>query len=168
MLDANLEHIKMIIEKPLNDLGYDLVRVLISGKIRLKLQVMIDRLDETPLTMNDCVKASRNISSLMDVEDPIEASYNLEVSSPGQDRPLTRLKDFRRYLKSKIKLETFDSIDGQKRFQGILQAVENEDIILGIESDNRSIQISVNQIKKAHLIPDFLIPSKGQKQKRER
>lgn len=167
MRDAKVELITNIIEKPLNDLGFDLARVSLSGKVKLKLQVMIDRMDETPITMKDCVKASRYISSLMDVEDPIDASYDLEVSSPGHDRPLTRPKDFRRYVNNKIKLKTFDPIDGQKRFQGLLKEVGDDGIILMDESSEKPVEIRFEGIQIARLIPSYEKLDKGQKQKRE-
>jgi len=164
MQDAKAKLIAEIIEEPLNHMGYDLVRVLLSGKVRLKLQVMIDRLDEEPLTIDDCVKASRHISSLMDVEDPIEGAYDLEVTSPGLERPLTRPKDFKRFLREHIKVKTEDAIEGQKRFQGLLSEVTNEGITLLISEDSeKSLEIGFENIQKAQLIYNFENDGKGQK-----
>ncbi|MGB0843376.1 MAG: ribosome maturation factor RimP, partial [Alphaproteobacteria bacterium] len=95
-----------LIEPLVGDLGFDLVRVLMTGNENPRLQVMIERLDGEGLGVEDCVSVSRAISALMDVEDPIEQAYNLEVTSPGVDRPLTRIKDFARFEGYEVKLET--------------------------------------------------------------
>ena len=167
MFDPKADLIAKIIEEPLNHMGYDLVRVTLSGKVRMKLEVMLDRLDETALTIDDCVKASRHISSLMDVEDPIDGAYDLEVTSPGLDRPLTRPKDFVRFQGENVKVKTEDAIEGQKRFQGLLSQVTNEGITLDNEEFEKPLEIGFDNIQKAQLIYDFENAEKGQKQKRE-
>ena len=114
-------------------LGYDLVRMLMTGNENPRLQVMIERFDGAGLGVEDCVGLSKAISALMDVEDPIEQAYNLEVTSPGVDRPLTRMADFIRFEGYEVILETHTayntvSKDGtpgfQRRFHGRLGGVE--------------------------------------------
>lgn len=166
MFDSVTERIAELIEEPLNALGYDLIQVLISGKIRLKVRIVIDQLEGTPLTLDDCVQASRRISAIMDVEDPLESSYTLEVSSPGLDRPLTRPKDFERYVQQKINLKTFDFLEGQKRFQGILASVSSEGIFLQVDGSEKIMEIRFDAIQNARLIPVFEDNKKGKKQKK--
>ncbi len=101
------------------DMGYELVRVRLTGARRPTLQVMIDR-DDRPVVVEDCAELSRVLSALLDVEDPIDKEYVLEVSSPGIDRPLTRLKDFARFAGHEAKIELRDAVDGRKRFRGAL------------------------------------------------
>lgn len=155
MHQAKEDFIASVIEKPLNHMGYDLVRITLLGKVRLKLLIMIDRLDEQALTMDDCVKASRYISSLLDVEDPIEGAYDLEVSSPGLDRPLTRLKDYKRFISRVIKVRTHEPINEQKRFKGLLSNVTESGITLVSEDNETPVEIKFENIQKAHLIPIF-------------
>lgn len=132
-----------LIEPLTNDLGYDLVRLQMSGNERPKLQVMIERWDGAAIDVSDCVACSRAISAIMDVEDPIESAYDLEVTSPGVDRPLTRLRDFIRFEGYEAKLETeiaytvaaTDDEPGrlQKRFRGRLAGVEDGEVLLQTE-----------------------------------
>ena len=91
-----IKRIEALISPSLQEMGLSIVRTQLSGKERLKLQIMIERSNGTSVNLGDCTKASRAISTLMDVEDPIRGSYTLEVSSPGIDRPLVHLKDFER------------------------------------------------------------------------
>ncbi len=112
-------------------LGYELVRIrLMSGKSTV-LQVMAEK-PEGGIEVDDCAKISSAISAVLDVEDPIEGEYTLEVSSPGIDRPLTRLKDFDAWADYEAKLETSELIDGRKRFRGMLRGVEGCEILIEI------------------------------------
>src|ERR1700733_12733059 len=103
----DLEHrIAEMIEPSLDGMGYELVRVLMQGRQNPVLQVMAERKDGAGMTVEDCADISRQISALLDVDDPIAGAYSLEVSSPGIDRPLTRPKDFEAYAGFEAKLET--------------------------------------------------------------
>lgn len=117
-----------IVQPVLEDMGYDLVRVQISGgEEAMVVQIMIEHLDETKqITVDDCENASNAVSVILDVEDPINGMYQLEMSSPGIDRPLTRLKDFVKYTGLEAKIELDDPLAERKRFRGILGGVENE------------------------------------------
>ncbi len=114
-------------------MGYEIVRVQLSGGRRPVLQIMAERVDGAPMTVDDCADISRTVSALLDVEDPISGAYHLEVSSPGIDRPLTRLKDFERYAGFEARIETKALIDGRRRFKGVLKGTAGETVRVEIE-----------------------------------
>ncbi|MCP4922532.1 MAG: ribosome maturation factor RimP [bacterium] len=146
--------IESLISPSLQEMGLSLVRAQLSGKERMKLQIMIERDDETPVKVGDCQKASRAISTLMDVEDPISGAYTLEVSSPGLDRPLVQLKDFERFAGNSIKLATHAPIEDRKRFSGLLQGRKGETVILEVDlSDGESVELHVDfsNIRQANI-----------------
>jgi ribosome maturation factor RimP len=113
----------------LADLGYRLVRVRISGLAGCTVQVMAERPDGT-MTIEDCEAASRALSPVLDVADPIESSYRLEISSPGIDRPLVRRSDFDRYAGHVAKIEMNVPFDGRRRFRGVLLGTEGAQVRL--------------------------------------
>ena len=131
-MDGN-ERIEGLITPTIAAMGYEIVRVHLSGGRRPVLQVMAERLDGAAMSVDDCADISRTVSALLDVEDPISGAYNLEVSSPGIDRPLTRLKDFARYAGFEARIETKGLIDGRRRFKGILKGVTGETVRLEVE-----------------------------------
>src|SRR5262249_54183907 len=112
-------------EPVLAGLGYRLVRVRISGFAGCTVQIMAERPDGT-MTIEDCEAASRALSPVFDVTDPIEGAYRLEISSPGIDRPLVRRSDFERYAGHVAQVEMQVPIEGRKRFRGELQGTEGE------------------------------------------
>src|SRR5262245_35854267 len=109
----------------LNGLGYRLVRVRVSGTSGCTVQIMAERPDGT-MAIEDCEAASRSLSPVLDVEDPIERAYRLEISSPGIDRPLVRRSDFERYAGHEMKVEMGVALDGRKRFRGLLLGVTGD------------------------------------------
>lgn len=120
-----------IITPVVEDMGFEVVRVrLMTGKESI-LQVMAQKPDGT-IEVDECGKISTAISAVMDVEDPILDAYTLEVSSPGIDRPLTRMKDFDQWEGFEAKIETEELIDGRRRFKGILAGVEGDEILITI------------------------------------
>ncbi len=128
-----------IITPVIEDMGYELVRVrLMSGKTST-LQVMADK-PEGGIEVDDCAKISTAIGAVLDVEDPIVDEYALEVSSPGIDRPLTRLKDFANFEGYEAKIETDDMIDGRRRFKGELAGVEGNEVLINIEEGTVGLQ----------------------------
>jgi ribosome maturation factor RimP len=128
-----------IITPVIEDMGYELVRVrLMSGKESI-LQIMADR-PQGGIEVDDCAKISQAVSAVLDVEDPILDAYTLEVSSPGIDRPLTRLKDFEVFEGYEAKIETADLIDGRRRFKGTLAGVEGEEVLINIEEGTIGLQ----------------------------
>ena len=121
-----------IITPVIEDMGYELVRVrLMSGK-STTLQVMADK-PGGGIEVDDCADISNAIGAVLDVEDPILDEYMLEVSSPGIDRPLTRLKDFDAFEGYEAKLETAELIDGRRRFKGVLAGIEGDEVLINVE-----------------------------------
>ncbi len=119
--------IARIIEPVANDLGYSLVRVRTTQENGLTLQIMAE--DENGrFAITDCEALSKEISPVLDVEDPIDREYHLEVSSPGIDRPLVRARDFVRYVGHEARIELTDLLDGRRRFRGFIKAVDGENI----------------------------------------
>src|SRR5450830_798503 len=114
-----------IAEPMIESLGYRLVRVKVSAAEGCTVQIMAERPDGS-MKVEDCETVSRALSPVLDVADPIERAYRLEVSSPGIDRPLVRKSDFDRYAGHLVKIETEISIDGRKRFRGLLIGTEGE------------------------------------------
>lgn len=131
-----------IITPVIEGLGFELVRVrLMGGKTRI-LQIMVDR-PEGGIEVDECAQVSTAVSAVLDVEDPIEDNYILEVSSPGIDRPLTRLKDFDMWVEYEARLETTEMIDGRRRFKGVLQGTEGDEVLIEIEEGGESITIGL-------------------------
>ncbi len=121
----------------IEDLGYELVRVrLMSGK-ETTLQIMADKPDGG-IEVDDCAAISTAVSATLDVEDPILDAYTLEVSSPGIDRPLTRLKDFDMFEGYDAKLETDELIDGRRRFKGVLAGVEGDEVLINVPAGGKA------------------------------
>ncbi|MGF1474801.1 MAG: ribosome maturation factor RimP [Geminicoccaceae bacterium] len=144
-----LDAIGRILEPSLDAMGYDLVRVQLGGR-PVTLQVMVEHKDRSTMTVDSCAEVSTAISALLDVEDPITGSYQLEVSSPGLDRPLTRLGDFNRFAGFEARLETVDAIDGQRRFKGVIDGVADENVVLRLE--DRVLRVAFDRVKKAKLV----------------
>ncbi|TGD43202.1 ribosome maturation factor RimP [Pseudotabrizicola sediminis] len=131
-----------IITPVIEGLGFELVRVrLMGGKTRI-LQIMADRPDGG-IIVEDCATISTAVSAVLDVEDPVEENYVLEVSSPGIDRPLTRLKDFEMWKGWEARIETTELIDGRRRFKGALAGVEDEEVLIQIEEHGEEVTIGL-------------------------
>ena len=157
-----------LIDPILDDLGFVTVQVRIMGGYNPTIQIMIDRLDETLTTVDDCATASRAISAMMDVEDPIDNAYTLEVSTPGIDRPLVRLRDFERYTTMVVKIECHAPIDGKRKIRGVITATgdnsvtvqtdtpapnnDNGDHDNGDTENTNEINIDLDNIKLAKLV----------------
>jgi ribosome maturation factor RimP len=124
-----------IAEPVLEGIGYRLVRVRISGLDGCTVQIMAERPDGT-MMVEDCETVSRALSPVLDVADPIDSAYRLEVSSPGMDRPLVRRSDFERYAGHQLKVEMAVAIEGRRRFRGVLMGVEG----LGVEGASARIR----------------------------
>ncbi|EAQ24551.1 ribosome maturation factor RimP [Roseovarius sp. 217] len=121
-----------IITPVIEDLGYELVRVRLMGGQYHTLQIMADKPDGG-IEVDDCAVISTAVSAVLDVEDPLVEAYTLEVSSPGIDRPLTRLKDFEAFEGYEAKIETTELIDGRRRFKGVLAGVEGTEVLINVE-----------------------------------
>ena len=138
-----------IITPVIEDMGYELVRVrLMSGK-STTLQIMADKPDGG-IEVDDCAQISQAIGAVLDVEDPILDEYTLEVSSPGIDRPLTRLKDFEMFEGYEVKIETGEMIDGRRRFKGELAGVEEDEVLINVEEG--TIGLKFDWLSEAKLV----------------
>lgn len=132
-------------------MGYDIVRIMVSGGEKRKtLQVMAERRDGAPMTVDDCADLSRAISPILDEEDPIEGNYSLEVSSPGVDRPLVKPADYERFKGFEAKIETSVLLNGRKRFSGRLRGTEGDTVIMDFGGEE--VRIPFSDIAKAKLI----------------
>lgn len=129
-LEARVAH---IVAPALDGLGYRLVRVLLSNRDGLTLQIMAERPDGS-MSIEDCEEISRNLSPILDVDDPIDRAYQLEVSSPGIDRPLVRQGDFVRAVGHLAKVELARSLDGRKRFRGDIVSVDGKSVVVRVEA----------------------------------
>lgn len=140
----------------INPMGYGVVRVQITGMIRKTLQVMIERLDEQPINVDDCAQVSRTLSVHLNVDDPISGSYVLEISSPGLERPITQPKDYKRFLGLEIMLKTILPVENRKNFQGVLESASDESISLRLkhplDSGSDRIDIRYGDIRQANLV----------------
>ena len=134
-----------IVQPVIEGLGYELIRLRLMGghgKVQRTLQIMADKPDGG-IGVEDCSKISTAVSAVLDVEDPIEDNYVLEVSSPGIDRPLTRLKDFEVWKGWEARIETTELIDGRRRFKGGLVGVEGDEVLIEIEEQGQDVTIGL-------------------------
>ena len=141
--------IEELITPTINSLGYDLVRVQILDEGTKTLQIMVDRLDEANLTVDDCSVISKEISVIIDINDPIGENYLLEVSSPGIDRPLLRFKDFEKYAGFHARVDMSIALEGRKKCKGKLTGIEGDNIRIKVKEETYLLPFS--KIEKAKL-----------------
>jgi len=148
------ERIQNLIEPNVEDLGFEIVRVQIMGRDQVVLQIMVEPKDgaggNQGMTADNCATISRAVSALLEVDDPISSAYTLEVSSPGLDRPLVRLKDFDRFQGLEAKIEINRPRDGQRRFRGRLLGVDGDTVRILV--DGVEVDLSHPDIHKAKLL----------------
>lgn len=135
----------------IESMGYELVRVQVSGKERPVVQIMADRADDAPFRVEDCEAISHAAGAVLDVEDPIKGEWTLEVSSPGIDRPLTRTKDWNRYAGHVATLELMIPQDGRKRFRGLVLGADAEQARLKLDEGGEAAFPRSN-IRRAKLV----------------
>ena len=131
-----------IVTPVIEGLGFELVRIRLMGGATRTLQIMADRPDGG-IVVDDCGEISLAVSAVLDVEDPIEENFVLEVSSPGIDRPLTRLKDFEMWKGWEARIETTELIDGRRRFKGMLAGVEGEEVLIELDDGAEPVTIGL-------------------------
>ncbi len=154
--------VETLIAPPIEAMGYAVVRVRFSGKRPPVLQVMVERADDAPMTVDDCADISRAVSAVLDVADPLAGPYSLEISSPGIDRPLVRPRDYDRFAGHEAKLETGEAIDGRKRFRGRLMGFEDTAVQIDIGGADGVVAIPFAAIRSARLVlTDALIAAAG-------
>lgn len=158
-----IRQIEELIEPTVHDLGFGVVRVMLTGGQRPTLQVMVEPLAGGPMTVDHCAEISRAVSALLDVSDPIGGAYRLEVTSPGIDRPLVRRGDFERFAGFEARLETAEPIAGRRRFRGRLAGVIDDDICLRLpEGEQRIPYVAVTKAKLV-LTDDLLAAAQSER-----
>jgi len=141
------------LNKLITSMGYEFVGCeAIPQGSELLFRIYIDA--PKGVTIDDCSLVSRQISALMDVEDPIQARYRLEVSSPGLDRPLFELEHFKRFIGQRVKVKLYTPVDQRRQFKGIIQSVEGETITLILDDTGAEVRIAYALIDKANIIAD--------------
>jgi ribosome maturation factor RimP len=144
------ERVLELAEPATGDMGCRIVRVRITGMKRKRVQIMVERAADGGCGVDDCERVSRAISALMDVHDPVPGEYDLEVSSPGIDRPLVRLEDFARYRGHEAKLETARMIDGRKRWRGEIAGVDGDAVLIAL--DTGPARLPFAELSEARLV----------------
>jgi ribosome maturation factor RimP len=148
LVDTN--EIAQMIEPSLVAMGYRLVRVVVTSGRRATLQVMAERIDDAPMTVDDCALISRSVSALLDVADPIAGAYLLEISSPGIDRPLVRLEDYDRFRGFEARIELTEPFAGRKRFRGRLLGTAAGEVRLATEAGEARLPLA--SVARARLV----------------
>lgn len=148
--EGKAAEVERLIQPTLDQLGFEIVRVQIGGDRRMRLQVMVEGKDGGGPSVEDCGRLSRAIEAILDVEDPIRGAYVLEVSPPGIDRPLTRLKDFQRFAGQIAKVEMLLPVAGRRRFSGTLLGIEGDEILMDCEGER--LRLSFAGLQKAKLV----------------
>lgn len=142
-----------LIEPVAESLGLDVVRVrLMGGTQRRRLQIMAERPEDHDIAVEECARLSRAVSEVFDAADPIAGEYLLEVSSPGIDRPLTRLSDFDLFEGFEARLETDRMIEGRKRFKGVVAGVDGENIAIDLDGEEDTALIPFEWLVDAKLV----------------
>jgi ribosome maturation factor RimP len=133
--------------------GYEIVRLrLMGGDQQRRLQIMAERPSDGEMNVEDCTRLSRKVSEVMDAADPISGEYVLEVSSPGVDRPLTRLEDFTTFEGYEARLELDRMAEGRKRFRGVLSGVDGDNVEIDLEGEEHTALIPFAWITDAKLV----------------
>ncbi len=141
------------IEPSATQLGLVIVRVRLFGREKRKiLQIMAERASDHQMGIKDCTSLSRAISAVIDVEDPIDGAFELEVSSPGLERPLTVRADFERWQGHTAKLELDRLVEGRRRFKGVLAGLEDDNVVIDLEDERESALMPYSWISDAHLV----------------
>ena len=146
------DRIKEIIDPTIEDMGFEVVRVVVMNGRHPKLQIMAERKDYGGIHVDELARISREVSALLDVEDPINDKYTLEVSSPGLDRPLTRLKDFEHFAGFECRIELdHGTDDGRKKFSGRLNGVVEGDYVQ-VDTEDGAFDLPFEDIHRAKLL----------------
>lgn len=151
-MSAKLSVLQELIEPSVEALGYQVWGIeMISQGRHSMLRIYIDA--EKGVDVDDCANVSRQVSGILDVEDPISGEYTLEVSSPGMDRPLFTLEQYKAFVGHVVQLRLRMPFDGRRRFKGILKGIEEEDIVLVV--DQEEYLLPIDHIEKANIVPQF-------------
>jgi ribosome maturation factor RimP len=140
-----------LLEECANSLGFDIVKIIVSGSPRKVLDIAIDKIEEGSVTIADCKRASNNFSAILDVEDVIEGKYYLEVGSAGVERPLVKLSDYEKFKNRQITLKLHKALEEQKRFNCTIEKIESENITFKT-LESKIFTTEYENIKSAHLV----------------
>ena len=152
------EHILSLIEPVVEGLGYECVGVEYNPHPQHgMLRIYID--GPNGILLEDCSKVSHQISGVLDVEDPIEGNYHLEISSPGEDRPFFKLSQFERFAGSTVAINLFQAIEKRRKITGVIIGVETDNVV--IEEGEKQYRIPFQAMSKARLVPEYLIKKGG-------
>ena len=152
------EHILSLIEPVVEGLGYECVGVEYNPHPQHgMLRIYIDGPDG--ILLEDCSKVSHQVSGVLDVEDPIEGNYHLEISSPGEDRPFFKLSQFERFTGSTVAINLFQAIEKRRKITGVIIGVEADNVV--IEEGEKQYRIPFQAMSKARLVPEYLIKKGG-------
>lgn len=152
------EHLVNLIEPIVEGLGYECVGIEYNPHPQHgMLRIYID--SGNGILLEDCSKVSHQLSGVLDVEDPIQGNYQLEISSPGEDRPFFKLSQFQRFAGSTVTVNLYSSIDKRKKISGRIQAVEGDDVLL--QEGEQIFRIPFQAISKARLVPEYLLNKGG-------
>ncbi len=145
------EKLARLVASAVEALGLELVGVeYFAQGAHSVLRVYID--SEQGITLDDCGRVSHQLSGVLEVEDPIRGKFNLEVSSPGLDRPLFTLAHFERFIGQAVKLRLRQPVNGQRKFKGVIEAIEDGHIQIALD-DSQALELEIDEIEKANLIP---------------
>ncbi len=152
-MSAKLKQLEDIIRPVVEGLGYEFWGIEFRSRgYQSMLRVFIDDA-ENGISIDDCEKVSRQVSGVMDVEDPIQSEYTLEVSSPGMDRPLFRPEQYEAFIGHQVQIRLRMAFEGRRKFQGVIRAVEGEDVVIVV--DDHEYLLPFDSIEKAKIIPVF-------------
>lgn len=155
--------IETVVASTIEPMGYDLVRVRLSGGHQQTLQVMAERRDGQAMSVDDCADISRALSAHLDVEDPIPGAYTLEVSSPGIDRPLVRAQDYQRFAGHEAKVELREPVEGRRRFRGRILGLAGEQVRIAMPEGEMAVPLEFISAAKL-VLTDELIAAANKKE----
>ncbi|MCH9699030.1 MAG: ribosome maturation factor RimP [Gammaproteobacteria bacterium] len=148
--------VNSIIERTINGLGYEFVGAeMVSQRHSKLLRVYIDSADGVQI--DDCVIVSNQLSGVLDVEDPIQGKYQLEVSSPGVERPLFKLEDYQRFKGHQAFVELYEANSGKRKIKGDIEGVKDNTVLILEPGSDEPMQMKLSEIRKAHLLADLKI-----------
>ena len=151
-MSSKLEQLQALLAPVVEALGYECwgIEFISQGKHSV-LRIYIDHANG--IFVDDCEKVSRQVSGVLDVEDPVSSEYTLEVSSPGMDRPLFTLEQYAKHVGEQVKIRLRGPFEGRRNFQGLLRGVEEQDVV--VQVDNHEYLLPIDLIDKANIIPRF-------------
>ncbi|MEE9412850.1 MAG: ribosome maturation factor RimP [Methylococcales bacterium] len=153
------KNVTNLIEQTITGLGYEFVGAeMVSQRNSKLLRIYIDGTDG--VVIDDCVIVSNQLSGVLDVEEPIKGQYQLEVSSPGVERPLFRLEDYQRFQGHQALLELYEAVDGRRNIRGVLEGIQENSVLINTVSDNQQIELPFSSIRKARLIAEYELSRK--------